>query len=224
MIRRVLLGSVVVVNWVCQSRAQDSLANVFAFSAGIGVAVINATDIVDYINGVSPQSNRLDDFASAAEFFGSSELRLSEFWGMKIEYAYLIKSYSVNQGVLGTYDYFYGVHMPTLMAQYLDVHQGYAFKFGGGVGYHVASFSETLQGASSRDLKSSGLGFKAEAEGNTALGDRLYAFVAGDIRANFMSTLKDSQGNTLLIQGATQKDVKMSFFAFGLKLGMIYYF
>lgn len=190
---------------------------------GIGVTIIRATDVVDYINAVSPSSQRLDDFASAGEFFGTAEIRIDDSWGLKVEYAYLIKSYTVDQGGLGNYEYFYAVHMPTLMAQYLDEHQGYAFKFGGGLGYHVASFSKTLQGAAGRDMKSAGLGFKIEAEGNTALGEQLYGYIAGDVRGDFMGSLKDSGGNVLQNK-ATQKDVTMSFFAFGLKFGMIYYF
>ena len=214
---RILIVSTVLVSSTCFLFSQGLPANIFGISGGLGVTVINATDVVDYINGVSPSTNRQDDFASAAEFFGTSELRLSDSWGVKFEYAYLIKSYAVDAGA-GKLDYFYGVHMPTLMAQYLDFQTGYVFKLGGGLGYHFASFSETLQGATSRDLKSSGLGLKLEAEANTALGDHLYGMVAGDIRADFMSTLKDGSGNTL------PKNPKMSFFAFGLKFGLIYYF
>lgn len=198
----------------------QGLANVFGISGGLGVTVIRATDVVDYINSVSSSAQRLDDFASAAEFFGTAELRLSDDWGIKVEYSYLIKSYNVDVANV-IYDYSYNVHMPTLMAQYLDVQQGYAFKFGVGLGYHFAFFNETRQGATGIDYKSSGIGMKIEAEGNTALGEHLYGYLAGDVRANFMGTLKNDQGTQTAI---AKKNVTMSFFAIGLKFGVMYYF
>ena len=221
MVRKFTSVGALMVLSISLMRAQGMSTNVLGISAGIGVTVINATDVVDYINGVSPSIDRLDDFASAAEFFGTSELRLSDSWGVKFEYAYLIKSYNVDAGS-GRVEYFYGVHMPTLMVQYLDFQTGYAFKFGGGLGYHFVSLSETQQGAAPKDLKASGLGMKLEAEANTALGDHLYGLIAGDVRVDFMGTLKDANGNTLTIPGP--RNAKMSFFAFGLKFGLIYYF
>lgn len=217
----IMLGILV---YVFPSCSQESFNHIFGIAGGIGVTVIRVTDVVDYINSVSTSRERLDDFTSAAEFFGTSELRLNDSWGVKVEYSYLIKSYTVDQSAYGVYDYFYAVHMPTVMMQYLDVHQGYAFKFGGGLGYHMASFSETLQGATGRDFKSSGIAFKLEIEGNTALGNDLYAYVAGDLRGDFMGTLKDNQGMQLQTATAPKKSVTMSFFALGLKLGAIYYF
>lgn len=223
MVRNLIIGGGVIVLSICPVRAQGLPTHVFGISAGLGITVINATDVIDYISGVLSSTNRLDDFASAAEFFGTTELRLSDSWGVKFEYAYLIKLYDVDAGPV-RFEYFYAVHMPTLMAQYLDLQTGYGFKFGGGIGYHFASFSETQRGAASRDLKSSGLGLKLEAEANTALGEHLYGLIAGDIRADFLSTLRDANGNALRIQGPAARNAGMSFFAFGLKFGLIYYF
>lgn len=208
-------------SFVGVSHAQDSLTHGVGFAAGMGVSVINVIDVVDYVNGISVSQNRIDDFATAAEFFVASELFFRDSWGVKIEYAYLLQSYTIDQDVIGRYEIFYSLHMPTFMIHYVDLHPEYVVKVGGGLGYHAASLSETLQGAAARHLKSSGIGLKVEAEVNTALGERLYGFFGGDIRVNFMNVLKDAQGNTLRIQG--RKDAKMSFFAFGLKLGIIYY-
>lgn len=205
------------------AHGQDSMMSAFALSGGMGITAISATDIIDYINTVTTPLNRLDDFSSAAEFFGNAQIQLNDSWGGKLEYAYLINSYNVISGV-GAYEYSYVLHMPTLIVQYLDLHEGYAFKLGGGAGYHLAFLSERLQGASSREYKSTGLGVKVDAEANTLLGERLFAYVGGDIRINVMSTFKDPQGKPMQTPGSSPKNVKMNFFALGLKFGMIYYF
>lgn len=222
-VRRIFVGIILMLGFVQSVYSQDSMTSVFALSGGMGITAINATDVVDYINMATPPASRLDDFSSAAEFFGSAQIRFNDSWGSKLEYAYLINSYNITSGS-GSYEYSYVIHMPTLIAQHLDMHAGYAFKFGGGLGYHIALLSERLQGASARDFKSTGLGVKVDAEGNTALGESMYAYLGVDVRVNFMSTFKDSQGNVLQIRGLTPKNAKMNFFALGLKFGMIYYF
>lgn len=203
--------------------AQTTFSQRFGAAGGMGITIVNATDVVDYINSVSG-STRQDDFTAAPEFFGSVAVRLSQDWGVKVEYAYLIKTYTVPIVGWGDFDYAYGIHMPTVLAQYLHTGEGYAFKFGGGAGYHVVSFTEEFRGAIKKNLRSSGVGIKLEAEANTTLGGDLYAYLAGDFRTTLMSKLKDSGGATLPISSAGNKDARMNFFTLGLKLGLIYYF
>jgi hypothetical protein len=205
---------------------QDSAAFVIAVAGGMGITAISATDLVDYINAATVYSQRLDDFSSAAEFFANVQVRWSDSWGGKIDYGYLINSYTITNSN-GTFEYSYVIHMPTVGIQYLDVHPGYAFKFGGGIGYHIASLSERVQG-SSRNLVSKGLGVKVDAEANTLLDVRLYVYIGGEMRLNIMSAFRDSNGNLLPVRTgsgtSSAKNASMNFFALGLKFGLIYYF
>jgi hypothetical protein len=220
---RVGLWLALLVMGVSESFAQSARSGSLGVAAGLGVSVVNATDVVDYINSVSSSAQRIDDFASAPEFFGTAEFRLTNELGAKLEYSYLLKSYIVGTD-LGDYDYTYRVHMPTLLVQYLISDTGYAVKFGGGAGYHFATFSRGLIGPLPQSFKSSGLGFKLEAEGNTSLGGNLYGYVTADFRLNVMSTIKDAMGITLRFPTAPAREVKLNFFSLGLKFGLMYYF
>jgi hypothetical protein len=193
-----------------------------AVTAGLGVDLVNAADIVDYVNSMSPYSQRVDDFGVGAEFFSASEFSVSESWGMKLEYAYLIKSYNVTNPDPTFTAVSYGVHLPTVMAQYLIVGKGYLFKLGGGLGYHIAKISQEYS-STEKNYKSTGIGMKVEAEGNTAFDSHLYGLIAADVRYAIMSEAKNSDGKSLTI-GVSGKNVKMNFFSLGIKFGLIYYF
>ena len=218
---------IVAVIFVTAAQGQSITGSVngktFGFSAGLGVTLLRATDVVDYITSSYAPPSRLDDFATAAEFYLAPEILLNESWGFKFEYAYLLKSseVSLSQGV--PYSYSYGIHMPTALAQYLVLGQGYAFKFGGGIGYHFASYSDVSSPGGSREYHSTGIGLKLEAEGNTAFDDHLFAYIGVDARDNIMGELKDSKDNRLFI-ASRGSNAKMSFFSIGLKLGFTYYF
>ncbi len=194
-------------------------------SAGFGITAIHATEVVDYLNSVESSRDRLDEVASAPEFFGSVEVRLDESWGAKAEYSYLLKTYTVNTGAFRPADYTYRVHMPTVMLQYILADSGYAFKFGTGIGYHTATLAyEQVQGGPQQLFHSTGWGLTVEAEGNTTLGGSLFAYLACDVRGNSMSTFKDQNGATLSLPRGQNKNASMSFFSVGFKLGLMYYF
>lgn len=205
----------------------DSVQFSIAVAGGMGITAIAATDLVDYINATTLYAHRLDDFSSAAEFFGNIQLRWTDSWGGKLEYVYLINSHNIIS-TNGTYDYSYVIHMPMAIVQYLDMHTGYAFKFGAGIGYHVALLSEQLQGTAPRNSTSRGVGIKVEGEANTVLDEHLYVYIGGDMRFSIMGAFKDSNGSMLPIltgSGApSSKNASMDFFALGLKFGLIYYF
>ena len=206
-----------------QSEAGTMGESAFGISAGLGVTLIRTADIVDYVNGVSASVNKVDDFGVAAEFFGSSELRLSAAWGVKFEYAYLLKSHNVTGAGYQDYIVSYGIHIPTLLLQYLIFGKGYIFKFGGGLGYHVANVTQDYASLGSLGYKSTGIGIKVEAEANTEFDEHLFGVITGDIRNDIMGEIKDSKGNPLVIPN-TGKHATMNFLSLGLKFGMIYYF
>jgi hypothetical protein len=197
----------------------------FSLSVGLGVDILHAADIVDYSNSISTSGMRSDDFGIAAEFFGSSEIRVSESWGIKLEYSYLVNSNDVSarQGYAHVVNY--DIHMPTVLAQYLFLEKGFALKFGGGMGYHVAEISipDVIVVSQGKDYTSKGIGIKMEAEGNTEFDEHFFGVITADIRKDFMNEITDLSGKALVIQN-TGKHASMNFFSIGLKFGFIYYF
>ena len=205
-----------------QPSDEFSKGRAFGISFGLGLSVVKVTDIVDYINLRYLPLSKLDDFTSAPEFFGGVELGVSETWGMKLEYAYMFKSYNLGQGLTSPDVISYGVHMPTVLIQYLIYGQGYAVKVGGGLGYHIAILSEDYSFYGNQRYSSSGIGIKAELEGNTAFDDHLFGYIVIDIRENIMNEFKDSDGSTMLIP-LKATNARLNLFSLGLKFGFIYY-
>lgn len=191
-------------------------------TAGLGLSVVKVSDIVDYINLRYAPLSKLDDFTSAPEFFGGVEIRMSDAWGLKLEYAYLFKSYNLGQALTSADVISYGVHMPTVLIQHLMYGEGYAVKVGGGLGYHLASLSEDYSLYGNRRYNSTGIGFKVELEGNTAFDDHLFGYIVIDMRENIMNEFKDSLGGTMSIP-LKASNVRLNLFSLGLKFGFIYY-
>jgi hypothetical protein len=192
-----------------------------AFSAGMGVSYINAPSIVDYLNKYTSQADRVADFTPAVEFFAAPEVPLSPTLILKLEYAYLLKSYSLVESQ-GTYSFDYSVHMPTVVLNYLLEGDKFYVKVGGGIGYHFGKFSYLFPNASSEArFTGGGLGLKLELMGNTAFGESLYGLIGGDIRLDFIGALKDADGKG---PAGAIDPVKLRFASAGIKFGLIYYF
>ncbi len=91
---------------------------------GMGVSTISSGEVVDYMNSLAAPSQRIEEFGTAVEFFISPEYQIGSSWGLKAEYAYLLKSHNVlGGGGIGSYDFTYSVHMPTLIFQYLIIRE-----------------------------------------------------------------------------------------------------
>ena len=192
-----------------------------ALSAGMGVSYINAPNVVDYLNRYASQADRVADFTPAVEFFVAPELSLSSTLVLRVEYAYLLKSYSLS-GLGGVYSFEYSVHMPTAVLDYLLKGDGFYVKVGGGMGYHFGKFSYLFPNSNSEArFTGNGIGFKLELVGNTAFGESLYGLIGGDLRLDYIGALKDDSGN-----GPSQAtgNVKLRFASAGIKFGLVYYF
>src|SRR5947209_1927792 len=85
-----------------------------SIAAGLGVSLVNATDVVDYVNSWNSGSTRFDDFTSTGEFFGALAIPLNDEFGLKLEYAYLLKTYTIPQPLAPDLSFSYTIHMPTL--------------------------------------------------------------------------------------------------------------
>lgn len=184
----------------------------------MGVNYHNARDIVDRINGNSVTTQRVSDFKSGVEFFGAVSVPLSPDWVIKVEYSYLLASYTQNTN-FGNAEFAYHVHMPTLIGQYILYEaEKYNFKLGAGAGYHIASYSEKYSTVDAT-FTGSGLGTLLELEANTALGEHLFAHLGTQMRWDFIGKLTNAAGNT-----PGNFSTTFSFFSVGARLGMSYYF
>jgi hypothetical protein len=100
--------------------------------------------------------------------------------------------------------------------------KGYFVKLGGGIGYHTGSLEQksSLYGSDST-YSTQGVGFKAQAVGQTAFDDHLYGYIGADMRWELLGRVKSDNGSVLQNHGQA---ASLSMFAFGLSFGLIYYF
>jgi hypothetical protein len=200
---------------------QETLERTVGVSAGMGVSYVDAPNVVEYLNKFASPSERASDFTSAVEFFVAPETWLSPSVVLKLEYAYLLKSYSLGSS-FGSYHFDYSVHMPTLILDYVFEGDAFYVKVGGGVGYHFGKFSYLFPNSSTEArFTGNGVGVKLELMGNTAFGESLYGLIGGDLRLGFIGALKDSDGNGPV--GAVDP-VRLHFASVGIKFGLVYYF
>ena len=104
--------------------------NTFALFGGMGVHMVAAPDIVEYINTITTFSQRVEDFGTAVDFFGGIEFPLTKDWGIKLEHSYLFKSYSVPGNLGGTYDFYYSIQSPSILVQKVISGKGFFLKIG----------------------------------------------------------------------------------------------
>ncbi len=183
--------------------------------AGMGVNYHSMHDVVDRINGTSIGAQRAAEFKSGVEFFGAGSFPLSEDWALKLEYSYLLASYTQSSN-FGNAEFSYGVHMPTLVGQYvLYAGESYDFKAGLGFGYHFGTYSEKYS-VIDASYKGSGPGALLELEGNTSLGDNIYAHLGTQLRWDFVGDVKDAAGKA---PSGNTGAVSLHFFSVGARLG-----
>ncbi len=198
--------------------------NTIALFGGMGVHMVSAPDVVDYINTVSTFAQRVDDFGVAVDFFGGVEFPIDDEWGLKLEHSYLFKSYTVQGNLSGTYEIFYATQSPSLIIQKIISGKGYFVKFGAGGGYHFGSMTQKISTfGTTNEYSSNGIGVKTEIVGQTAFGDNVYGYIGGSLGWEFMSGLKEKNGKALNAPGST-KTVSLSYFHAGIRFGMNYYF
>ena len=206
-----------------QVQAADSqLSSRVAISAGMGVEYLSVPDVVDFINAlVAPYAvQRIPQFKSAVQFFGAVAYPLSQDWVLKAEYLYMLASYSPEVGVSS--DFTLTAHMPSVIVQYVLWDEGlYDLKAGAGVGYHVATLADRFLTINDK-LTGSGLGVVADLEGNTAFGDHLFAYLGGDVRWEFIGTMKNSSSGSQT-SGVIAVPTGNGF-GIGARLGLSYYF
>ncbi len=195
----------------------------FSFSGGMGISMTTSPSFVDYMRNDIPFSNKdsVKPFGVGLEFFGALEYDVSSHFSLKADYSYFIKSRTYNYSYF-TYDYFYSIHQPYLMGFYAVRGPSYAFKFGGGLGYHFAQFTKDIGASSNLVYNASGLGYRAEAIFEAELSKRLGSYIGGFITGSSIGSLKDSNNNPLK-NSQTGEDVNLGSFGLGLRIGFTIY-
>jgi hypothetical protein len=201
-----------------KSNTPGASINKFDIAAGMGVKAIAMGDVIDYINSFQPLE-KLKDVSIAPEFYISPEMEISDDLGLKFEYSYLIKSFDIMNNI-GSYSFTVTMNSPSVILHYLLKGNGYYFKIGGGLGYRFGSFSQKIY-SSELNYYSKGAGLRIDLAGHTSLGGNLYAVIAANLSADFMSDLKDDSGNALSI---FENKYSLGSVGAALSFGLSYYF
>ncbi len=187
---------------------------------GLGVAAINATDVVNIVNSTPGTLERAPAFKAAAEFFGYASVPVDSSWLIKADYGYALASYSVARQYEAA-EYTLSAHLPSIIVQYVLLDGGlYCLKVGLGGGYHWGALQVQYSNLD-REYTASGPGAVAELEGNTALGDNLFVYLGMLVRAEFMGSLQDANGQGPVLH---QDDLSLRWMGVGARLGFSYFF
>lgn len=193
--------------------------NTFAVVAGMGVNLVNAPEVVEYINSNAAYGQTVDDFATGVDFFGGVEFPLSGEWGLKIEHTYLFKSYNFLSRSGATHEFFYAVHAPSVIIQRVIGGKGYFVKMGAGGGYHVGIGTETISTfGTSTEYTASGAGVKAEIVGQTAFDENFYGYIGGQLGWEWLGEFSERETTVSLV-----RTKELRYFFAGLRFGVTYY-
>jgi len=190
------------------------------FSAGMGVSYVSAQDIVTLVNAAVVIGGRESEFKAAVVFFGAAAIPFSRDWVMKVEYGYLLGSYSIT-AFFGTSDFTFVTHMPSLIFQYILADEGvYNVRVGMGGGYHFGELTRRLSTIEDH-FRGNGIGTLVDFEANTSFGDSFFGYLGGELRWNFIGSLTNGSGKS---PGAVGTETTLHFFGVGAKFGFTYYF
>jgi hypothetical protein len=188
----------------------------------MGINFLSVPSVQDYINENFASSNaQLGTFNSAVIFTGEVGTFLGKNFELGLEIPYQIYSYTENVG-LGQYELAYNSFMPSVMAYYVLLGNGFNFKFGGGAGLRFVNVSENKKWQGTEDpYSSTGFGGLLRVEGNTALAENVYANIGLDLRYDVNGEPEDSEGNKL-VNNVKGENINFNTFSLGVKLGISY--
>lgn len=196
---------------------RDSLRTHVTLSAGMGVSYLNPVDLVDLVNASTVTGERQPEFKTAVVFFGDVHLPLSPDWSIKLDYGYLIGSYSI-AGFFGPREYNFSAHLPTVVVQYsLALEPMYSVFAGVGAGYHFGLLKTTMQ-PFENTYSGAGPGILFDLEANTAFGDGLFGYIGLEGRWEFIGALTDNDGRS-----PGTGETTLNHFGIGIKFGFSYY-
>lgn len=187
----------------------------------MGIHFFSSPSMQDYINQSFAYDDQLSSFVSSIIFAGEGGVYLNPEFIVTLETAYQIYSYTTT-GISGQYDLSLNNIMPSLLAYYVVSGTGYNFKFGGGGGIRIVNVDESRPASSSNSYSSIGFGMIGRIEGNTSLGENVYANVGLDIRYDINGE-PDSNGEKLR-NNVLDENINFNALSFGLRLGITYIF
>jgi hypothetical protein len=215
--RLLIIFTLIIITGTVYSQSQK--INKFSVSAGMGINLINTPVFNDYLRDEIPFSNKdsIKSFSVGFEVFGGFEYNVSKNFSLKLDYSYFIRSITYNYSYF-TYDYFYNIHQPYLMAYYVARKPAYRFKFGAGAGYHFSTLEKAVTSTTEISYESSGPSFRGEIVFSADMSKSLESYISGFITGNFLNSLKESNGN-ILRNKVTGEEVNLSGFGIGARLG-----
>jgi len=193
-----------------------------SLTAGMGVAYHNSQDIVEMINGTYSSGQRVSEFNTSVDFFGSFCYPLSRDWALKLEYSYLLTTYNVPSN-FGPGEFTAVLHLPTLFVQYIVVASPlYNIKAGLGAGLHFGTLS-IRYGTLDDSYRAAGPGMAMEVEGNTAFAEHVFVQLGVNARWEFVGALKNAADRApgVNVRG---DPVSMHQFGVGARIGFSYVF
>ncbi|MGE5314019.1 MAG: hypothetical protein ACM3Q4_04925 [Acidobacteriota bacterium] len=201
---------------------QTESVNRIGIYGGMGVHGTFAPSVADHLNGVSRSASEVGSIATSVEFFGGIEVPVSPAWALKAEHSLLFKSYTLEATIYGREELRYDVQAPMLMAQYVIPGRGYFIKFGAGGGWHWGKIRvHTSIYGEETIYTASGIGGRAEAEGQTAFDSHLFGYISGSIGFEALGRVRSDRGMSLT-DGNTS--VSLNYFTAGVRFGLMYYF
>jgi hypothetical protein len=203
-------------------QVEETFSTAPIVTAGLGVLYFNPQDVVNTINGSGLAAGRAEDFKAYAEFFGCAAFPLSRTWVLMAHYAYILGSYNL-PGIFGPGEFTCTIHAPSVLLLYaLWQEPLFAIRGGVGAGYHFGAL-HARAGTLDDTYRGKGPGFLLNLDGNTALGDRLSAYLGLFARWEAIGELTDEAGKSL--EGPQGLPAPTLYgFGVGAKLGVSYMF
>lgn len=188
----------------------------------MGIDFISSPSLVDYINQNFAFGETLPDFSSAVNFSGKYGRMITENLQLAAQVDYQIFSYD-NSTPIGTYKLTNTSLMPSILVFYVIAGTGYNFKFGGGIGPRFISLEESLPGSVQPvNYSATGFGLLLRGEGNTLIGENVYALIGADLRYDAVGEPKLSNGG--INQNRKIEAITLNTLSFGVRLGLTYTF
>jgi hypothetical protein len=178
----------------------------------MGINFITTPSLRDYINQNSPRGEEIPGFNSAINFSAELNYYMNSAFAVGVEAAYLLNSFTFASDFSRS-EFEYTFIMPSITAYYVIPGPGYNFKFGGGAGPRFISFSEKYT-LSSTEYSSIGFGLLIKADGNTALGEKLFANIGTELRYDLNGSFTDKRRG---------EEISLDAFSFGIRLGLTYF-
>ena len=212
----------------CSAEAQEQglssmppLSQRITIAGAMAVSYISAPEVVSLIDATPGAQEQLPQYKTGIQFVGLLTIPMYPQWAVKLEYSYLLASYSIASayGAAGAVDYTLSANLPSVMIQYILADRPeYTVRIGAGVGYHFGRLTTSFFGQE-EDYSAAGIGGVLEIEGMTAVSEHIFALLGANLRWEWIGALTDSHGmEPAYVVGSTT----MTMFAPSVRIGFAY--